>query len=257
MTTVSDNEGFALSVLNAARENPVSTALIGVGALWMFMGGNRVSALGQALDAGREAAIGVGTSIAGAATTVQRQAGDAGSAAMESARHAGSAAATVLSDTAASFRTGIGNAADDPSAVLGGTPRSDAGRASRSINDGVRDVVNPLQGSLADLWDRQPLLLGGVGLLVGAGLASMLPRTDFEDDLIGEAGDAVKAQARGLLNAQASRAQKVAEAVKTEANAQGLTIEGVMNVTGAIVGQATDAAKSAGPEIGGRVSPVR
>jgi len=35
--------------------------------------------------------------------------------------------------------------------------------------------------------DSNPLLVAGVGLLVGGLIASALPRSEFEDDLVGDA----------------------------------------------------------------------
>ena len=46
--------GFAQGLADAARENPLSTALIGMGALWLFMGGSRISIFGDVRDTIRE-----------------------------------------------------------------------------------------------------------------------------------------------------------------------------------------------------------
>ena len=161
MTTVSEREGFAQSVLNAARENPVSTALIGMGALWMFTGGNRVSALGRALDAGRDAVSHVGSSLSGASSAMQRHAGDAGSAVAGAVGNTVSEAADGLSGAAASLRGGIGGASGGSAAAVE-RARAGAAQSMRTVGDGARDIAGsragksgrPLEPPAPPAWRR-------------------------------------------------------------------------------------------------------
>ncbi|MBR1092051.1 hypothetical protein JQ621_31760 [Bradyrhizobium manausense] len=49
------------------------------------------------------------------------------------------------------------------------------------------------QSSAGDLMERQPLVIGAIGLAVGAALAGALRTTQIEDNYIGGVSDDVKA----------------------------------------------------------------
>ena len=71
---------------------------------------------------------------------------------------------------------------------------------------------------------RQPLMLGAVGLAVGAGIAGSLRPTAVEADLLGEASTNVQERAREFAVAAAGRAAMAADditaAIGQEARAQ-------------------------------------
>ena len=55
---------FVSGLQDAIRQNPVSAALVGMGILWMFAGGNRITAAAALLpSAARAAAAGVGSGL--------------------------------------------------------------------------------------------------------------------------------------------------------------------------------------------------
>ena len=58
------NTNFISGLQEAVRENPVSAALIGMGVLWMFTGGSKITAAAALLGpAAREAASGAGAGL--------------------------------------------------------------------------------------------------------------------------------------------------------------------------------------------------
>jgi fatty acid-binding protein DegV len=67
------------------------------------------------------------------------------------------------------------------------------------------------------------LLLGVIGLAIGAGIASAFPSTKMEQDMMGEAGAAVKDTIQEIASETSERAKDVFVEVKKEAAAQGLT----------------------------------
>jgi hypothetical protein len=85
------------------------------------------------------------------------------------------------------------------------------------------------QGFLQTL-DEQPLVLGAIGLAVGAALGSILPRTTREDRWMGETRDQLKHQAEELGREELEKAKSAAraayDAAIEEADLQGLTPEG-------------------------------
>lgn len=139
-----------------------------------------------------------------------------------------------LSDTESSLREKAGEKMGDVKAKVGDM----AGRASdamASARDRVSDSVNAVRDRAAStaqrardayattsdmarmqmdrartgyrqLMQEQPLALGAIGLGIGALLAALAPRTQQEDQLMGDAADAVKHRAVQAGHEQLSRA---------------------------------------------------
>jgi hypothetical protein len=88
-------------------------------------------------------------------------------------------------------------------------------------------MAGTLQSNLKDTFERQPLLLGAIGLAIGAGMAAAAPPTQLETEYAGDAAQKLTAHAKDLASAQVQRvaaaAERTLEAVKDEAAAQGLT----------------------------------
>jgi hypothetical protein len=64
---------------------------------------------------------------------------------------------------------------------------------------------------MADFLEDQPLVLGGIGLAIGAALGAALPRTQTENRLMGEASDQIKEQVGQAASEQYDRAKHAAE----------------------------------------------
>lgn len=79
--------------------------------------------------------------------------------------------------------------------------------------------------------EQNPLLVAGVGLLLGGLIASALPRSEFEDQFIGEASEATKNRARDAasrgFDAAKGAAGEILEKVARQAGAEGLTSDGL------------------------------
>jgi hypothetical protein len=75
--------------------------------------------------------------------------------------------------------------------------------------------------------EQNPLLVAGVGLLVGGLIASALPRSDIEDGLIGDASDSVKRRAQAAssqgFDAAKDAVGDVYDKATRQAAAEGLT----------------------------------
>jgi hypothetical protein len=91
------------------------------------------------------------------------------------------------------------------------------------------------QSNMADLMHRQPLVLGAIGVGVGAVMAAALPSTAMEADLLGQASADVQARMRGvgedLTERVAGLADDVTAAITKEAQAQGLTADNLKQST--------------------------
>ncbi len=187
-------------VENAVRENPLSAALIGMGALWLFMGGSNISLFGNgqrrsvfgALQQGAEAT----------AHAVQTGVTAVGSSASHAARQIG--------DTAAQTVQGTASAAGDIASRSAQTVAS----AAQNLERKGEKWGGALQQNIEALFGQQPLTLGIVGIAIGAGIAASMPTTEAEQELMGEASDLVQTQISNVAGQVKDLAASAVEDIK-------------------------------------------
>jgi hypothetical protein len=79
--------------------------------------------------------------------------------------------------------------------------------------------------------EQNPLLVAGVGLLIGGLIASALPRTEIEESLVGDASASAKRRAQEAasqgFDAAKGAAGEILENVARQAGAEGLTPDGL------------------------------
>jgi hypothetical protein len=206
---------FVSGLQDAVRQNPVSAALIGMGLVWMLTGGSRITAAAALMGpAARAAADGVGTAL--------NVASSAAATAVDTTRSLGARAAEQTREAVAQAGDSVGElAAEALSAIKPG---------AQAKNDGASaTALSPVIASLKGTFERQPLLLGAIGLAIGTAIATALPATRMESEFAGEAADRVTAQVKDLASGTVEQVKEAAsrafEAVKDEAAAQGLTAD--------------------------------
>jgi hypothetical protein len=166
---------FVNSLQDAIRENPISAALIGMGVLWMFMGGSNTSLFGgggrksifrgvgegaeDVRSVGHDTAARIGSSVGHAADfaaeTVSHVAGGVREASATIAEH-GSRTAGQAADAVASAYDATTNAASR----AGDTLSNAATSAVHTMQEKGTKWGSTLQQSIGELFERQPLLLG-------------------------------------------------------------------------------------------------
>jgi hypothetical protein len=253
MTSASEKgSDFIRDLGDAARKNPLSAALIGMGVLWLFTGDRAVARSGDFLRAGLD--------------RIPDAAGDALDAARSTVRSGGEA----LSEQVTSMKEALLDRASGP---LDGTARygreyaDAASEYAHSLPGATAEIFDGVRSSLSDIFRSQPLALGAIGVAIGAGIAAALPTTELEGDYVGETSDTFRKKATAFAEDQAGRAKKVAEnvleAVTDEARQQGLTVEAAKSAGGALttkVSRLADVATSSalkmsqgeGPKSGGK-----
>jgi hypothetical protein len=159
-------------------------------------GSERVS---QAADQVNETANRVGATLASSTDSLKDKAASLGASAADQAndlkdrtiRAVGSAASSlqdIASDATSSARRAAGSAAD-------------AGlNAVKTARDTASDLSGRAGKTFLETIEQNPLLVAGVGLLIGGLIASALPRSDIEDGLIGEASNSVKQRAQAAAS---------------------------------------------------------
>ena len=96
------------------------------------------------------------------------------------------------------------------------------GSGMQSARDGVQSAKDSLTSGMQSArqnWDNvlqdNPLVLGAVGLAIGAVVAALAPRTEAEDKLMGEARDDLVEQAKRAGSEKLEQAKQTATAAAT------------------------------------------
>jgi hypothetical protein len=216
MNDVGD-KSFIDSLGEAARRNPLSAALIGMGVLWLFAGKTN----GQAGDLAK--------STLDRIPEATRHRTDAISDAVESSFDAVRVKSAGVANAAAEFAQGMANPAD---------------------------VFETARDNLTALFKAQPLALGAIGLAIGAGIAAAIPGTEVENAYLGEVSETVRSKTAEIAGQQVDRATMLATQVidgaAEEACKQGLTTEGVKAAAGDLaerVGLVVEAAQTSAADL--------
>ncbi|WP_368507381.1 hypothetical protein [Bradyrhizobium lupini] len=197
----STQTGFFDSLVAAAKENPLAAVLIGGGALWLMAGDDRIKGAARSTAAAASGVVDSGVStMRTTASALQRTAAPPTAPEMDhvgsldgddTLRSAKGAASSVLSDTAdkmrAQFESGVEMVRDGFAKVGDQVPGGEA--------------VSKAKSSLSDMLEKQPLVLGVVGLAIGAAVAGAFRATDIENEYVGETSDAVKADLNSRVGA--------------------------------------------------------
>ena len=227
---------FVRDLGEAARKNPLSAALIGMGVLWLFTGSRPVERAGESV---RRAGFDRIPDAAGNAFEATRSTLTSG---VDSIGERVISAKDALQDQGADFL--------DNAARFGQKQVGVASEYALSIPEYGAEMLDTVRSNLNDLFRAQPLALGAIGLAIGAGIAAALPSSEVEAAYLGETSDTVKAKAAELAAQQTDRATTVAEnvmeAVADESRKQGLTAADAKEAVGNIsakFGRVVDTAK--------------
>ena len=162
-----------------------------------------------------------------------------------------SRAAAAISDTTESARAAASDTMTAATEAVSGTYRSGIDAASRA-GDQVSESFRQSKESLFETMESHPFLVGGVGLVIGAVIASALPVSHAENRLFGDSSDDLKNRARDMasegLEVAKTAAQDVYQESVSRAQQGGLspevvrqTVKGVGDKVKNVVQQAADA----------------
>ncbi|HEY8607854.1 MAG TPA: DUF3618 domain-containing protein [Noviherbaspirillum sp.] len=239
---------FSVNLINSVRDNPIPVALIGVGIAWLMAAGRkepaypagyyrrgRRSAYYSDLDTPYEdefaaeypTSADAGTSSDGMMQRMASRTGDTARGLKEKASQAGQR----LSSSASSVTGRVQQAGQSARSRLQETTQSARSRLQETTQSAQARMSEMSRRSqmhysrakqqVGQFADEQPLMIGAIGIAVGAALGALLPRTRREDELLGDTRDELLERAKEAAREQAETvkqsAQRVAEMAKQEA----------------------------------------
>jgi ElaB/YqjD/DUF883 family membrane-anchored ribosome-binding protein len=121
-----------------------------------------------------------------------------------------------------SIKDRVSGAVDDAKAAVDEIAHKVAGQGD--------ELVQQARAVASNTWDQNPLLVAGVGLLIGGFIAAAFPSTQTEETLFGDASDALRRQAEGVAVKGVDAARAAVEAAAATAAEQGLSADGLASV---------------------------
>jgi hypothetical protein len=169
---------------------------------------------------------------ASASRTIQEKAGSFGASVSDRA--------TDVKDNGISMATSAVEALQDIASGAASAGRrtigtvADAGLdTAKAAGKRASDFTERAGRTIFETIEQNPLLVAGVGLVVGGLIASALPRSDLEDDLVGNASSTVKRRAQTAasqgFDAARTAVEEVYDQTARQAEAEGLTADGISN----------------------------
>ncbi len=149
-----------------------------------------------------------------------------GAAAADRTSDLGTKGVRAASSAASTIPGIVADASSAAQRVIG--QNVDAGReAVKSVQQGASDLAGRAQKTFFETIQDNPLVVAGVGLMIGGLIASALPRSEIEDGWIGDASASVKrraqaAAAQGFAAAK-NTAGEIYDEVAQKAQDEGLT----------------------------------
>ncbi len=223
------------SLKRQASENPLQAVAIGAAVLYPFWGILKsipipVLLIGGGLWLSKQ-------NGSSASQKISDSVGDAAQSAKDAASSVGAdlhAFADALGDTAQGVVDSAVSAAGAAAASIKDASEGAVDTASATISDlgekGAR-AAEQTRTAFDHLIDKNPLLVGGIALGIGALIAASLPRSRTEDNLFGKSSGEIKDKALDAVNQGVERAKDAAADIVGDVAAaaarEGLSREGV------------------------------
>ena len=241
LQAVAVGAAIAYPAFQLLRAMPAPLLLVGAGLLLSRTTGNQSAAIAQATDAVKDRAQGAmdaaGSAVADSADTARRKLRDAQDYAREGvdkvsrklhdaqdyAREGVDKVMDRAADTASSVKARVTDATDSVKTAVSETTDKLTSQAEQLARQ-ARDTVVQARDTVVTTWDRNPLLVAGAGLAIGAVIAAAFPSTETEENLFGETSDALRRQAE---KAGVDAARTAVAGVAAAAGQQGLSVDGL------------------------------
>jgi hypothetical protein len=205
--------GFLDNLREAVRENPLSAALLGGGALWLLMGNERLKNAASSVSAATAPLADISAN--------QRSSAPKFTNSPPTAPETHNGSSQRLGDTLRDAKSGASDAVSSAADAV--KDRFDEGVTYARENFGRlgdalprKETIAQVQSSFSDLIERQPLLLGAIGLVVGAAVAGAFSTSDLEKEWVGELSDNVKEDLNARAGAVSQSVREASDTLKAE-----------------------------------------
>lgn len=225
---------FTSNLTETIKQNPVPVALLGISLGWLMMAGRsggRYYSGGMSSEYYAPEAGGylpeesMAKKVSGKVSDIAQSTRESMSEAMGKAGETASSMQQRVSEMARGVRDTTGQVAGSVRSTTSQIASGMRGTTSQIVS-GTRYSVRQARSGFEYMLNEQPLILGALGIALGAALGAILPGTRREDELMGEARDDLLQQAKETGADQLYKARRVAEeageAAKEEAERQGL-----------------------------------
>jgi hypothetical protein len=194
-----------------AKENPMPLAVMGLGLAWLMSSQNKPRAqsygayragyAGEHYSAdGYGGPYGEHSGVGGKVSETAHAVADKASGALSSAKEGLASAKHGLANAASGAAQSTRNAAGNLSSM--------AGEAAGKVGE----YRHQAQRKVAETFDNDPIMIGAVGLVVGAAIGAALPPTEAENRYFGAARDRILDKGKDLAQGRLDQAKGVAQA---------------------------------------------
>ncbi|HEX2150568.1 MAG TPA: hypothetical protein VHG31_01060 [Stellaceae bacterium] len=216
------NESLAHS-LDVIRANPIPVALIGLGVAWLIANNTGMT------DRVTDTASDMGRRVTDTASDMSRRASELATGAAQKVGLAGSGDRALghtghpMVDRSGEHSEGwVHQVSDQASGAL---------RSARDTSGAILNRVGSYAGAggVSDTFERNPLIIGAIGVMTGALIAALVPLSEVENELLGETRDDLWHRAEDLGEEAVQRVRDAATeaAVRAVDAATGAAVESV------------------------------
>lgn len=217
----STNTGFIDNLVTAARDNPLAAALIGGGALWLLAGDRKLMTAARSAAATVAPVVDIGmSSVKSGASAIKQTVAPPTVPEMDDERSSG--VGDVLRGATATASDAVSGAAGSVRERFGqgvSLAQDKLGQLGDSLPD--KETINNAKSSLTDMLERQPLVLGVVGMAIGAAVAGAFRPSELENKYVGEVSDDVKAELNRRAGAVSQALREASDTVVAEISDNG------------------------------------
>lgn len=201
------------------KNNPVPTALTGLGLAWLAMNQHKPFHSGTT-----STGTGLGEKISHAVDQVAGAISQ-GSERLHSSTDGAKAKAQSWKDKASDLTHNAGDTVGSATARMGDT--------ARQASDQLSAQAGQLKDQLDHVMKEQPLILAAIGIALGAVLGAALPTTRKEDELMGKASDSAVDQVKATSQEAYSTAKEAVKGTAGSVKTDTLSKSGTSSATSA------------------------
>jgi ElaB/YqjD/DUF883 family membrane-anchored ribosome-binding protein len=226
LQAVAVGAALAYPALKLMRAMPAPLLLVGAGLLLSRTSSNGAGTADALRNQAQSALDTASGTLDSAADNARRKVHDA----QDYARQGVDAAMGRASQTAASIKDRVTEVTDEATTAVRDTADKVMGQAEdlvQQTRQQAEDLVQQTRQTVSDTWDKNPLLIAGIGLGIGAFIAAAFPSTKAEEAVFGDASDALRRQADGLAAKGVEAAKSAVESVAAAASGEGLSVDGL------------------------------